>query len=172
MVSLKDNHLIKRLEEEKNTTIMLMSHNAYWYQLQNLESRYKNFKLSFFGSGTAYARMRKNDIPKDCDFIILDGSEVYRDDEFCETKKMAMKMSEENNKRVSMGYVYFIPMEKRSDPDICSEIKIASFKNGDCDEETIPISMYNLLTLADIIIKTHNELENQITLQKSQPSQI
>lgn len=75
-------------------------------------------------------------------------------------------MSEENNKRVSMGYVYFLPIDKRSDSNICSEIKIVSFKNGETDGETIPISSYDLLTLVDMIVKTHNELENQMVLQK------
>ncbi len=159
---LEDNHFIKRLEEGKNTKVMLMAHNAYWSQLEKFERRYNNFEICVFGSGTAYARMRKNDIPKDCDFIILDGSDFYRDEEFCETRKMAMKMSEENNKRVSMGYVYFTSI----DNNICREIKIASFKNENFDEETIPISGYDLLTLADMIVKTHNELENQITLKK------
>lgn len=65
-----------------------------------------------------------------------------------------------------MGYVYVIPIDKRLNPNICSEIKIVSFKNGDVDEETIPISNYDLLTLADMIVKTHNELENQKVLQK------
>jgi len=164
--NLEDNHLIKRLEEGKNTKVMLMAHPAYSLQLEKFKRRYNNFEVYVFGSGTAYARMRKNDIPKDCDFIILDSSDFYRDDEFCETRKMAMKMSEENNKRVSMGYAYSIPIDKRLNPNIYSEIKIVSFKNGDFEEETIPISSYDLLTLADMIVETHNRLENQISLQK------
>lgn len=166
MRSLEDNHLIKRLEEGKDTKVMLMAHNAYWCQLEKFKRRYNNFDVYVFGSSTAYARMRKNDIPADCDFIILDGSDLYRDDEFCETKRMAMKMSEDNNKRVSIGYVYFIPSDKRINPNICSEIKIASFKNSDFGEETISVSSCDLLTLADMVVKTHNELENQLTLQK------
>lgn len=110
--------------------------------------------------------MRKNDILKDCDFIILDGSDLYNDCEFYEIKRMAMKMSEENNKRVSMGYVYSLPYDKRQDPNMSSEIKIASFKNNSENEETIPVSSYDLLTLADIIVKTHNELDSLKVLQK------
>lgn len=166
MEYLEDNHLIKRLEEGKDTKVMLMTHNAYWWQLEKFKRKYNNFEVCVFGSSIAYAKRRKDDIPKDCDFIILDGGDLYRDDEFRETKKMAMKMSEENNKRVSMGYVYFLPIDKRPDSNICSEIKIVSFKNGETDGETIPISSYDLLTLADRIVKTHNELENQIVLQK------
>lgn len=167
MGSLKDNCFIKRLEEGKNTVVMLMAHNAIQCQLEKFKRIYSNFAITTFGSGTAYARMRKNDIPKDCDFIILDSSDYYREDELFEVSNMAMQMSEENNKRVSMVYAYFIPIEERTDLEISSEIKIASFKNGDVDEKTISLSDYDLLTLADIIVETHDELENQITLQKS-----
>lgn len=66
---------------------MLMSHNAYWCQLEKFERRYNNLEVSAFGSGTAYARMRKKDIPKDGGFIILDESGYYSEEEFCEMKK-------------------------------------------------------------------------------------
>lgn len=167
MKKLEDNNLIKRLEEGKKTTVMLMTHNSYWSQLEKFKSKYSNLEVSAFGRSTGYARMRKNDIPTDCDFIILDGLDFYKTAEFCEAIKMAMKMSKENNKRVSMGYVYFIPNEKRLNPNMCNEIKIASFKNDDCYIDTILIpSNYNLLTLADMIIETHNELEKQMVLHK------
>lgn len=166
MSYLDDNNFIKRLQEGMNTRLILMTHNAYWCQLQKFEKIYNNFKVDVFGSGTAYARMRKEDVPKDCDFIILDGSDFYRDNEYIEIKKMAIKISEENNKRVSIGYVYIIPIDKRLDSNMHSEIKIASFKNGDTVEETIPISNHNLLILADMIVKTHKTLENQIVLKK------
>lgn len=166
MSYLDDNYFIKRLQEGMDTRVMLMAHNAYWYQLQKFQDIYNNFKVDVFGSGTAYARIRKEDVPKDCDFIILDGSDFYKDDEYIETKKMALKISEENNKRVSIGYVYIIPIDKRIDYNIDSEIKIASFKNGEIVEETISISSYDLLTLADIIVKKHKVLENQTILKK------
>ncbi len=148
-----------------NHLIMVMAHNAYWCQL---ERRYTNFKVSVFGSGSAYARMREEDIPKDCDFVILDGSETYRNDEFWWIKEMGMRTSADNNKRVSIGYVYFIPRDERPDSSLSCEIKVASFKNGDCYEETVPISSYDLLTLAGIIVKTHNELGRQKTLQMTE----
>lgn len=166
MSYLDDNNFIKRLREGINTRVMLMAHNAYWCQLQKFEKIYNNFKVDVFGSGTAYARMRKEDIPKDCDFIILDGSDFYRDDEYIETKKMAIKISEENNKRISIGYVYIIPIDERQDPSVFGEIRIASFKNGDIVEEIAPISDHDLLTLADMIVKTHKALEDQVILQK------
>lgn len=166
MGRLEENDFIKRLEEGKNTKVMLMAHNAYWCQLEKFKRRYNNLEVSVFGSGTAYARVRKKDIPKDGDFIILDGSGYYSEEEFYETKKMAMKMSKENNKRVSMGYVYFISEDKRPNANTCSEIKIASFKNDNIDEETLSISTYDLLSIADIIVKIHNELENQVVFKK------
>lgn len=93
MVRLEDNNLIKRLEEGKNTNIMLMAHNAYWCQLEKFKRRYNNLEISVFGSGTAYARMRKKDIPKDGDFIILDGSGYYSDEEFYEMKQIELNLN-------------------------------------------------------------------------------
>ncbi len=161
MVNLNDNHLIKRLEEGKDTKVMLMSHNSYWSALEKYKTRYPNFEIYVFGSSTAYARMRKNDIPQDCDFILLDSSNYYRDNEFCETSKIAMKISEENNKRVSIGYRYFIPMEKRLNSNVICGIKIASFKNGNFEEKTISDLYCDVLALADMTINFHNELEKQ-----------
>ncbi|MCI9434502.1 MAG: hypothetical protein HFI86_04455 [Bacilli bacterium] len=65
-----------------------------------------------------------------------------------------------------MGYVYFISEDKRPNANTCSEIKIASFKNDNIDEETLSISTYDLLSIADIIVKIHNELENQVVFKK------
>lgn len=42
METLEDNQLIKRLEEGKSTKIMLMAHNAYWYQLKKFK---KNMRI-------------------------------------------------------------------------------------------------------------------------------
>lgn len=167
-MGIEDNYLIRRLMEGKSTKIMLMAHNAYWCQLEKFKSVFDNFEITVFGSGTAYARMRKNDIPEDCDFIILDGQDFYKDYEFDEIKKMAVKMSNHNKKRVSVGYIYIIPFEKRLYPDLFCEVRIASFKNGEVYEEMLAISDHDLLTLAGIIVKIHNELENQIVLQRDE----
>lgn len=84
-----------------------------------------------------------------------------------ETKKIGQKISAENNKRVTIGYVYFIPREERINPNIVSELKIISLKNDAEYEETISIEeSYNLISLADIIVEKHNELENQKVLKK------
>ncbi len=166
MKNLESNYFIDRLEKGINTKIMLMAHNAYWFQLKKFEKIYSNFEVKVFGSSTAYLRMRKNDIPNDCDFIILDSSNFYSEDDFLEIKKIALKMSCESNKRVSIGYVYFIPLYKRTEPKMSNEIKIVSFKNNNFDETIIPLSSYDLLSLADIIVNMHNELENHMILKK------
>ncbi len=167
MKSIEDNLFIKRLESGIDTGLMLMAHNAYWCQFTKWERKYKNFHAYVFGSGTAYARMIKEDIPKDCDFILLDGSDYFFEDELNETKKIGQKISEENNKRVTIGYVYFIPREDRINPNITSKIKVISLKNNSEYEETISVEgSYNLISLADIIVEKHTELENQKFLKR------
>ena len=167
MSYLDDNNFIKRLKTGIDTKVMLMCHNAYSYQLEKFKSVYNNLKLSIFGSGTAYARIRKKDIPDNCDFIILDGSEEYSEVEYNEIKRYAINLSEKNNKRVTAGYVYFIPVDKRVNSDIPCELIIISYKNNNENETVIPMSSdYDLLTLADIIVDTHNSLENQIIRKK------
>lgn len=165
--TIENNNFIRRLKSGINTNLMLMAHNAYWSQFIILERKYNNFYVNIFGSGTAYARLRKKDIPKDCDFILLDSSSYFSEDEINEIKKIGQKISEENDKRVTIGYVYFIPEEKRVNPNVCSEIKIISLKNNIVDEETISIETnHNLIFLTGIIVERHTELENQKILKK------
>lgn len=145
-----------------------MAHNAYHFQLSRLEKLYSNFKVDIFGSSTSYARMRKEDIPKNCDFILLDSSNFYKDDELHETKNIGQKIAEENNKRVTIGYVYYIPIEEREIKNTYKEFVITSFKDGDVHEQIIPINLPDdLLSLSNIIVKVHNELENQKVLKNN-----
>lgn len=168
METIKNNYFIKTLESGNDTHLMLMSHNAYWSQFTKLEKRFNNFHIYIFGSSTSYTRMRKNDIPKDCDFILLDGSDYFSKNEMNEIKRIGQKISEDNNKRVTIGYVYFISQQERIDPNSNREIKIISIKNNLEDEETISIEdNENLLFFAGLIAKKHDELEDQQVLKKS-----
>ena len=164
---LENNHFIKRLESGINTGLMLMAHNAYWCQFEKLGRKYPNLNNYIFGSRTAYTRWRKEDIPKDCDFILLDGSDYFSEDEMDRTKEIGQRISEENNKRVTIGYVYFIPQSERISPNMFRELKIISLKDNGEDIETISIeSDYNLIFLAGIVSEKHTELENQKVLKK------
>ena len=89
---LDDNHFIKRLEEGKDTGLMLVAHNAYWSQFRILERRYSNFRAYIFG-GIVHTHLRKEDIPKDCDFILLDGYDFFSEDNMDEIKRIAEKIS-------------------------------------------------------------------------------
>lgn len=166
MGNLEEHYFIKRLESGACTKVMLMSHNAYWYQLKKYESRYSNYDISVFGSGMAYARLREHDIPSDCDFIILDGSEYYSEEEYIEAKKLAIKMSEDNNKRVTLAYVYIIPPHERKDSKVSSELITFSVNNGNINESVTPLTDYDLLTLVDIAEEMRSELDSQIILDK------
>lgn len=164
--TIENNHFIERLENGISTSLMLVAHNAYWSQFKMLERRYGNFHVYIFGSGTS-TRRRKEDIPKDCDFILLNGPDYFFEEEMDEIKKIGQKISEENNKRVTIGYVYSISREERVDSNVYREIKIISLKNNVEDEETISIEEnYNLIFIAGMIAGKHTELENQKVLKR------
>ncbi|MCH5166786.1 MAG: hypothetical protein J1F35_02730 [Erysipelotrichales bacterium] len=167
MGDFEESVFIKRLKDGIETTLMLMCHNAYWYQLERYKKISSNYKLAVFGSGTYYVRMRKNDIPLDCDFIILDSSEEYREAEYLEVKRFAKELSSGSNKRVTSGYIYFIPKDERENFDVSHKFVIASYKNDIESEKVIPItSGYDMLDLADLLVAEHNKLENQKILHK------
>lgn len=72
---------------------------------------------------------------------------------------MAFEVSNNNNKRVSIGYSYMIPIDERID-DRLQKIKIVSFKNNDKREETTyGYPYFTPLNLANTVVKKHNELE-------------
>lgn len=167
-MNMEENSFIERLNQGIDTRLMLMVHNAYWNKFQKLDRIYNNFHVYIFGNGIGYVIRRKEAIPKDCDFILLDCSNFFSKVDLDITKLIGQKISEENNKRVTIGYVYSIPTEERIDPNISNELKIISFKNNIEDETTISIEDdYNLISIAGLITKKHNELEEQMTLKKS-----
>ena len=62
---------------------------------------------------------------------------------------MAAKISDEKEKRVSIGYSYLVPFEQRIDEEISEEIEIISFKNGDETIEKVQPTEYS--TVYDLI---------------------
>jgi len=93
------------------------------------------------------------------DLIIWYSSRPYSEREILELKNMAFEISNNKNKRVSIGYSYSIPQEQRIDKDVSEKINIISFYNDNVFEEEInstsSLSAYNLanITLAEIETK-------------------
>lgn len=157
-----ENYLVKRLECGINTKILLFSHNSLWHYLQQFIGKYENFKIDVFGSRVGYMKIHNEYVLDDCDFIIFDSLDYYDEDELNELKDIALKVSDDTNKRVSIGYSYIVPMEERKNKDISEEIKIISFSDCDEYEETIfRMSESTILDLTELVVITHDELENQ-----------
>lgn len=157
MENINDNYLINELKDGKNLDIVLLSHNAYWHELQKLDERFDNCRVTVFGSSTIY--IKSTDIYgqiENSDLIIFYSRGFYDEYQIDELKDIAFRVSNDKNKRVSIGYSYFLPVEQRPYEGISRQIKIISFKN--CEEfteetyETPYFSPYNLteLTLATV----------------------
>lgn len=160
----KENYLLNQLEKgDRNFKILFMSHNTYWAYLQELDMVYDNCSADVFGRGTAYIRHRENLNSADYDFIFYYSSTFYEDDELEEMKKIAFRIAENKNKRVSIGYSYVIPMEDRKDKDVFKEIKIVSFKDSIEYEETREgFQYFTHSDLIDMVLITHDKLEQKM----------
>lgn len=139
-------YLISQLEEGRSLNIILVSHNAYWSAIEKLDNHFENCNITVFGGSTYYiktANIEKRNKIENCDCIIFYSSEFYSEEEFIELKEIAFRISNDKNKRVSVGYLYNLPPEQRPCNGILDQIKISSFKNQEeTIEETYPSSPY------------------------------
>lgn len=159
-MNINRNYLIEQLEnKDKNLKILFMSHNAYWSYLQNIDMDYENCIADVIGRGTAYIGLCNVEL-KDYDLIIYYSSTFYEEDELEEMKKIAMQISKNANKRVTIGYSYIIPIEERKDKQIPDEIKIVSIKESNEHEENIETSpLFDKVDLINMTLMKNNELE-------------
>ena len=164
MDNIDRDYLINQLESGRTIDCLYMMHNAYQSRFSVLNKRYDNSKFECIGSSVSYlkVRCRTGYVIQNHDFIMLYGDTRYRDYEFNEMKNIAKKISEENNKRVSVGYSYIIPADERKQNGISEEIKFVSFNDGDEYEEILqPSTYHDPIELASLVIQKHDLLENQ-----------
>lgn len=153
-----DDHLISTLKEGRNLNISLLSHNAYWPEIQKLNNHFKNCNVMVFGGSTTYIKLanekRHNEI-KNSDLFILYSSEFYNEEELAELKDIAFTIANDKEKRVSIGYLYQIPVEQRPHQSISEQIKIVSFKNDEeIIEETYPTPYFTPYDLINLTLTT------------------
>ena len=84
-----DNYLINKLIDGNNLNIVLLSHNAYWPEIQKLDNHFENCNVVVFGNSTSYIKLadiqRRNKIGNS-DLIIFYSSEFYNEKELAELK--------------------------------------------------------------------------------------
>ena len=94
------------------------------------------------------------------DLIIYYSSDFYNEDELAELKTIAFKISNEKNKRVSIGYQYSIPFDQRPDPEVMEQIAIISYKNGkEFVEITYPTPYSTVYDLVELTLVTADNLD-------------
>jgi len=147
---------------EDNIKILYMSHSDMWAYFRKIEEENNNMSVDFYRGSTYYIKNRRQ--YEDCDFIIFFSSCGYADFEDKELKQLASRISIEKGKRVSVGYSYLIPKEKRTNLLKQEEIKIYSFKDGIEYEDTVNSPEYfTPINLFELVLFAHDELENPKT---------
>jgi len=164
-MEFNESYLKSVLDTKRNLNVISMSQDAYFYQVQMLAHRYDNIKIDIFGGKTSYIKNRENmghptlDNP---DLIILYSSFIEEDKELETLKDMARKISQEQGKRVTVGYAYIVPWEEREYKKSLHEVKVVSVSGEEEHVETIPTEQYfQPLNLFDVTLQIHDELNNQ-----------
>lgn len=167
MFTYKNNYLTDELSNGRKIKIMLMSHNSYWYFLLKLDKEFENCFVEVFADGTIFLKNRRYNILNDCDLILFFSSKEYSSYEFETMKKIAQRISEEKERRVTIGYSYILPIEQRKEIKYSSEIKISSYKNDTESEEIVNnICITDPETLAGITLEKHDDFEKTQTFKK------
>lgn len=150
------------IEMKNNIKILYLSHSSMWPYLEKLNEENGNLNIDFYKGSSYYIKNRRN--YKDCDLIVFYSSCEYADFELKELKSIASRISDQKEKRVTIGYSYMVPEELRIHESIKEEIKINSFKNGiEHEETTYSFPGFDPLNLTELVLSTHDELENSKT---------
>lgn len=155
-----ENYLINELENERKLNIMFISHNAYWYNLQQLEKKYENCQVDISGCCAFKSWNKDKGENSDLIFYYSDGYFDENDLEYLEQK--ISRISQNENKRVSLGYSYLIPYGERIDENISEKMIIVSYCDNIRDEIIVDIdSLLPPLSIAGVILKTSDDLNKQ-----------
>lgn len=152
-----ENYIVNELEKGRNLKILFISHNAYGFDLQQLE-KFENCKIEI-SSCYAFKTLRKDKV-EDFDLIFYYSSDYFDVDDLKYLDDKISKISQREQKRVTLGYTYRIPSEEMIDKDLSEKMKIISYNNDVKDEITTNIDAYtNPLNLAEMILRVSDEFD-------------
>ncbi len=166
-----DNYFISQLEAGNEYNVCFMVHNAYWHYLDKLNRKYEGCSIDIYGSSMSYfhIRNRNRQFEYDYDLIIISSAgEFNKESDWKRMEKIAIKISQDKNKRVTIGYNYFLPKTERT-KNISEIFKVESFDCGEASfNQDIPLSQMNddVYSLLALLSQNHDELEQSKKLIK------
>ena len=143
-------YVMDELEKgERSLKMLFYSHNAYWGYVRRLDREFNNCSVDIFGRTNIRDAV---DIEiADYDLLLYYSSSSYEEREFNEMKTIALQISANKKKRVTIGHAYVIPREDK-------EIRILSCKDG-VESEKIQRGEPSVSDLINIALKFHDKLE-------------
>ena len=163
MKKLINNYLINKLKDGNNLNIVLLSYNEYWPEIQELDNHFENCNVVVLRNFTSYIKLadiqKRNQI-ENSDLIIFYSSEFYNEKEIAELEDIAFRISTDKNKRLSIGYLYCLPVRQRPHESISKQIQIISFKNDEeVIEETYPTPYFSAYDLAELTLAVADDYD-------------
>lgn len=147
-------YLINNLSDGRKLNVTLISHNAIWTQLKRLSRRYENFEVNVFGHVENLEMRGDSDYRniEESDLIIFYSSDNYSEYDLNYLKNVAVDISNNCNKRVTIGYSSFI--DKRQHIDI-----ISTKDEKTNDFSVVSDEFWKVDRLASETLFTHDEFE-------------
>ncbi len=160
--------------ENGNINVCCMAHNAHWAPLEIMSKNTPNLNIDIYGDSPNYLLMRNfyeyhyKDYQEwgeanDYDLIILDSSYPYTKEILDILENLALTMSKNNNKRVTIAYQYVVPIEEKTKD--CDSMVIIESCNDELDYyENINIEKalyFTNIDLLELTLEKHlKKLEN------------
>ena len=166
-----DNYFYEQLKTGRSIKVLFIGHNSYCASFSVSVNKYNNCIVDTFTTMSTYDKRRARGYD-DYDLIILYSSNDYNDFDFNRISSLAKKISIEKNKKVSIGYSYIIPMQKRENPDITDGIVIATFNEEKIEKhEDIKTDELTIYKLASMLLQEHDKKTNHNLSEEIQKMQ-
>lgn len=162
----EDPYLINELKSGRTINIALLSHNAYWPKIKKLDNHFENCNVAVTGGSTAYIDDKTLNEFENSDLIIFHSSKYYDEEELKDLENIAIEISRNKSKRVTIGYSYFTSVEQLTNEYLSEQVKIVSFKDEKeiIEEATLEnsITAYELIELTLLTADNFEDSKQQL----------
>ncbi len=155
-------YLFNSLKEgrESEIKICFMAHNSKWQYYEALAQNFTNISIDVFGSSTMYLNRFNKLARDDYDIIILNSNNGYEDYELSYLSEMAQTISRKKDKKVSLGYCFYVPDDDNNQLNHQEALVITYENNLDYKCHLIGENKDTLSYFFEFVVKIHDQYDS------------
>lgn len=159
MEKINENYLLDNLKKGRKLNVVLASHNAHWVELQIIHNHFKDFNLKVMFDRPLDIEYDGQKV-EDCDIIVCFTSKYYDEKVFEKIKELGIRISNQNDKRVTIGYST-LPKENEN------SVHILSIKDSKIVKEDVAkLPRFTSTVLTNIVLCMHDCYIKQDSINK------